>query len=171
MKNRILTLACAVALGGGLLAACGDDGSTVDSSDVSSTPSVAPGGTRSSGSASATSPVETTTPSPHSGNGEDAASGITEVTELPPESAVRNDKDHKFLDELKSNGLEIKDQIVQDQVIAVANDYCRSQSSGEDTGFILAVAGQLQGQGVTDKDPEQVASVIRDAASSTYCGA
>lgn len=171
MKYRILTLACAAVLGGGLLTACGDDGSTVASSDVSTTPSVSAGGTRESGSASATTPVETTTPAPHSGDGEDAASGITEVTELPPESAVRSEVDEKFLGELKGADLDISDQIVQDQVIAVANDYCRSQEAGEDTGFILAVAGQLQAQGVTDRDPEEVADVIRQAADANYCAA
>jgi hypothetical protein len=171
MKTRILTLTCAAVLGGGLLTACGDDGSTVASSDVSSTPSVSPGGAGGSGKASSTSPVETTTPSPHSGNGEDPAAGITEVTELPPESAVRNDKDDQFLGQIRDGGVDIGDQMVQDQVIAVANDYCRSQQAGEDTGFTLAVAGQLQAQGVTDKAPEEVASLIQDAASAAYCGA
>lgn len=168
--NRIRNRAAAGLLAlvvGGTLAACGDDSSTAQGSgSASNTPSVVvPANPTTSGK------VETTTPNPHSGNGDagDVDGAITEVTELPPASAVHDRTDEEFLADLKGQGIDVTDQILQDQVIAAAHEQCQANTEGRDSFSVPAVAGQLQALGVTDKDPEAVATAIKAAAEKHYC--
>lgn len=154
----------------GALAACGDDSSTAEGgSSASSGPSVVvPANPTTSGQ------VVTTTPNPHSdagtsGTGGASDGGISEITELPPASAVRNETDDAFLDDLKGRNVEIKDQVLQDQVIAAAHEQCQANEEGRDSFAVPAIAGQLQALGETDQDPEAVAEAIKAAAEANYC--
>lgn len=155
----------------GALAACGDDSSTADGADATTTvPSVVvPANPTSAGG-----DVVTTTPNPHSGGDATSGSstsdgGVSEITELPPASSVRSGTDDKFLDGLKDNGLDITDQVTQDQIIAAGHEQCQANEEGRDSFSVPAIAGQLQALGLTDKDPEDTAKIIRDAAEANYC--
>ncbi|WP_297004735.1 DUF732 domain-containing protein [uncultured Corynebacterium sp.] len=166
---RTLTAGVLAAVTVGALAACGDDSSTADSEGTaSSTPSVVvPANPTTSGQ------VVTTTPNPHSGDGAGSGGaqdgGISEITELPPASAVRDEADDAFLDELKGRHIDIADQVVQDQVIAAAHEQCQANEEGRPSFAVPAIAGQLQALGATDEDPEVVAAAIKAAAEANYC--
>lgn len=169
--TRSLTVGALALATTGALAACGDDSSTAESSGSTTASVVVPANPTTSGE------VVTTTPNPHSGNGDAtgdggsaADGGISEVTELPPASSVRDESDDAFLDALKDEGIDVTDQVMQDQVIAAAQEQCLANSEGRDSFSVPAVAGQLQALGVTDKDPEAIAAAIKTSAERNYCG-
>ncbi|AWT27249.1 hypothetical protein Csp1_25010 [Corynebacterium provencense] len=170
----ILALVTAGALAG--LTACGDDSSTAEGTG---TAAVAPSTVVPANPTSTDGTVATTTPNPHSGNGGSGAGeegsgstadgGVTEITELPPASSVRSEADDAFLGELRANGIDITDQVTQDQVIAAGHEQCQANSEGRESFSVPAIAGQLGTLGVTDKAPEESASVIRSAAEAHFC--
>ncbi|AGP29856.1 DUF732 domain-containing protein [Corynebacterium terpenotabidum] len=166
MRTRSLTVLALAVCTAGVLTACGDNSSTAESDGTaSSSPTVVvPANPTTSGK------VETTTPSPHSNTGESIGDGaITEVSDLPSASAVRSASDDAFLAQLADEGIDVSDQILQDQVIAAAHEQCTANEEGRDSFSVPAVAGQLQALGVTDKDPETTAAAIKTAAEDNYC--
>lgn len=159
----------------GTLAACGDDSSTAQDA---TTAAVSPSVVVPANPTSTDGEVATTTPNPHSGGGAvtgpgagagSADGGVTEITELPPAASVRTETDDKFLDTIKGDGLDVTDQVTQDQIIAAGHEQCQANEEGRDSFSVPAVAGQLRELGITDRDPEDTARIIREAAEANYC--
>lgn len=161
MRNRTFAAGVVALVTLGTLAACGGDSSTAKSSSTASPSVVVPANPTVSGT------VEKTTPNPHSGNSDAVDGGITEITELP--SVVRSSAEDAFLAELKDKGVKITDQAVQDQVLAVGLEQCQANDEGRDSFSVPAIAGQLNALGMTDKDPEVVATAIKAAAEDHLC--
>lgn len=153
-KAGFLSLVLAPAL---FLAACG--GSTVDSSEVTTT---------------ATSTTETTT-----GETTETSSPETEATseaqahddaaaradELPDNRLPLSVEDEAFLDTLEGSDIDVEG--TEDQIIAAARTACGDTDDSEI--LIEAVAGQLITQERTDLSESEVSEIIADAAESAYC--
>lgn len=170
MRTRSTALGVLALVTVGALTACGDDSSTSDGSDAAPSAFSSPSVVVPANPTDTSGAVATTTPNPHSGGAAGAMDGgISEVTELPPAASVRTADDDAFLAQLRDNGIDVDDQIMQDQVIAAAHEQCQANSEGRESFSVPAVAGQLRELGVTDKDPEAASVVIRDAAEANYC--
>ncbi|MDK8795961.1 hypothetical protein QP968_09600 [Corynebacterium sp. MSK041] len=155
MRNIAVALSLAVA--GLTLAACG--GTTVDSSDVTATPSAV--------TSSATSTASTTTSTkPSEKRPEDDAleneGAASEVSDFPENTAKRPPEQEAYLEALREGGVKIEGN--EDQLLATAGTLCGGETITRD-----AVAGQLIEQQRTELDHEQLIKLIDDAAHANLC--
>ena len=155
MRNVAVALSLAVA--GLTLAACG--GTTVDSSDVTATPSAV--------TSSATSTASTTTSTkPSEKRPEDDAleneGAASEVSDFPENTAKRPPEQEAYLEALREGGVKIEGN--EDQLLATAGTLCGGETITRD-----AVAGQLIEQQRTELDYEQLIKLIDDAAHANLC--
>lgn len=158
-------------------AACGDD-STVDNSEQATNtgvPSVS--SSASPESAAPESSSSAAAPAPEAGNSAPDAndSGAEEVDQVPAGTG-RSEEDQKYLEELKNNDIDLSKVDgasdpggVEDQLIAAGRGYCTAKAEDRPDVFTALAAGQLQTQGIVDKDPQEIEKVIVDAADSAYC--
>ncbi|GAB2513896.1 hypothetical protein CATRI_12430 [Corynebacterium atrinae] len=150
----IMALATAV-----VLAACG--GTTVEEGSVTAT-SVAP--LERSTAASESSSAKAS-PSPTEAQPQDQ--GAREVEEVPEQSVPRTKEDLAYLEDLSGSGIDVKG--VESQMIGTAVTVCNPEGSGIDAVTVPAVAGQLVEQGRSNKSPEEIATLIENAARKAYC--
>lgn len=154
---RNVAVALSLALAGLTLAACG--GTTVDSSDVTATPSAV--------TSSATSTASTTTSTkPSEKRPEDDAleneGAASEVSDFPENTAKRPPEQEAYLEALREGGVKIEGN--EDQLLATAGTLCGGETITRD-----AVAGQLIEQQRTELDHEQLIKLIDDAAHANLC--
>ena len=151
--SRLTTLAPAI-LFTCTLAACG--GATVDSDDVTATPtSTAP-----QASSSATTSSRTTATVTQTSTRE--APVVEEIESIPVEASHFTPQEEAFLDHLRQNGLNVEG--VEDQLTATGINVCADDVITRD-----AVAGQLVEQRRTDLDPAALGELISDAARANLC--
>ena len=154
---RNVAVALSLALAGLTLAACG--GTTVDSSDVTATPSAV--------TSSATSTASTTTSTkPSEKRPEDDAleneGAASEVSDFPEDTPKRPEKEEAYLEALRAAGVNVEG--TEDQLLATASTLCGGETITRD-----AVAGQLIEQQRTELDHEQLIKLIDDAAHANLC--
>ena len=154
---RKVAVSVFLAVAGLTLAACG--GTTVDSSDVTATPSAV--------TSSATSTASTTTSTkPSEKRPEDDAleneGAASEVSDFPENTAKRPPEQEAYLEALREGGVKIEGN--EDQLLATAGTLCGGETITRD-----AVAGQLIEQQRTSLDYEQLIKLIDDAAHANLC--
>ncbi|MDK8797703.1 hypothetical protein QP994_07380 [Corynebacterium sp. MSK044] len=156
MRNVAVALSLAVA--GLTLAACG--GTTVDSSDVTATPSaVTSSATSTASTTTSTKPSSEKRPEDDALENEGAAS---EVSDFPENTAKRPPEQEAYLEALREGGVKIEGN--EDQLLATAGTLCGGETITRD-----AVAGQLIEQQRTELDHEQLIKLIDDAAHANLC--
>ena len=152
----VATLATASAV-----AACG--GATVDSDDVTETPTVTEEVTETASSTSSESSVSSS-PAPRSssiGNGP-VDQPAREVTEVSPQASAFSPEEEAYLATLRESGVNIDG--IEDQLTATGATVCADNLITRD-----AVAGQLVEQRRTDMDAAGVAALISDTARANLC--
>ncbi|AKK09881.1 hypothetical protein [Corynebacterium testudinoris] len=165
MSARVRTrfgLAITALATAGVLAACG--GATVDEDSTTAT-SVAPLERAPQSTTASESSSATARPTPTEAQPQDQ--GAREVEEVPEQSVPRTKEDLDYLEDLGGSGIDVKG--VESQMIGTAVTVCRPEDSGIDAVTVPAVAGQLVEQGRSDKSPEEIATLIENAARKAYC--
>ncbi len=169
MSARIRATVLAL-LGAGtlVLAACGD--STVESSEVTKTPSATE--TKSSATSTPKSGESETprTSARESGERDITEPGASRASSAPDGRMPLSRDDEKYLDALIAAGIDVEG--AEDQLIAAGHVHCRAGSdkkSEADAAVVDAVAGQVIAQERTKKDADAVAGSIAKAAESAYC--
>src|SRR5699024_1774334 len=74
-----------------------------------------------------------------------------------------SDSDAGYLDAVAGRGRDVEG--VENQLVSAAHTACNP----DDELTVLAVAGQLIEQGRTDKDVEEVVTLINERAQAAYC--
>lgn len=87
--------------------------------------------------------------------------GAREVEEAPTPQVSNSDAG--YLDAVASGGIDVAG--VENQLVSAAHTACNP----DDEVTVLAVAGQLIEQGRTDKDVEEVVTLINERAQAAYC--
>ena len=150
------TAAAAVAV-----AACG--GATVDSDDVTETPTVA-SETTEAGTSETTEASETTETSAvvssQSNRVDDQPA--REVTDVPQQASAFSPQEEAYLATLRESGVNVDG--IEDQLTATGATVCADDLITRD-----AVAGQLVEQRRTDMDAAGVAALISDTARANLC--
>lgn len=102
-------------------------------------------------------------------------SGAEEVEEVPS-GANRSPEDEDYLNSLKDKGLDVsavegasQPGGLEDQLIAAGQSYCSNKANGQPGIFAALAAGQLQAQGISDRDPKELEGFIVEAADSAFC--
>jgi len=152
------TAAAAVAV-----AACG--GATVDSDDVTETPTVVSETTETEAETSETTEVSDTTEtsavvSSQSKRVDDQPA--REVTEVPQQASAFTPQEEAYLATLRESGVNVDG--IEDQLTATGATVCADNLITRD-----AVAGQLVEQRRTDMDAAGVAALISDTARANLC--
>ena len=153
------TAATAVAV-----AACG--GATVDSDDVTDTPTVA----SEAETASETETTETTETSAAPSSSAVVSSQskrvddqpAREVTDVPQQASAFSPQEEAYLATLRESGVNVDG--IEDQLTATGATVCADNLITRD-----AVAGQLVEQRRTDMDAASVAALISDTARANLC--
>ena len=161
---RKVALCLATAASAAALTACG--GATVDSDEVTETPTVTSEvtETESSSSSSATPSSATTTARERSssiGNGPEDQPA-REVTEVPQQASAFSPQEEAYLAQLRESGVNVDG--IEDQLTATGATVCADNLITRD-----AVAGQLVEQRRTDMDAAGVAALISDTARANLC--
>ncbi|NME88933.1 hypothetical protein [Corynebacterium stationis] len=148
------------------LAACGS--ATVESgSEISPDDTIAP---LERGEGELTSAPETSSSKAAAASSEASTSasepapedrGAQEVEKAPTPQV--DNSDAGYLDAIAGSGVDISG--VENQLISAAHTACNP----DDEVTVLAVAGQLVEQERTDKDVEEVATLINEHAQAAYC--
>ncbi|MBA1837791.1 hypothetical protein GC584_06680 [Corynebacterium sp. zg912] len=161
---RKVALCLATAASAAALTACG--GATVDSDEVTETPTVTSEvtETESSSSSSATPSSATTTARERSssiGNGPEDEPA-REVTDVPQQASAFSPQEEAYLAQLRESGVNVDG--IEDQLTATGATVCADNLITRD-----AVAGQLVEQRRTDMDAAGVAALISDTARANLC--
>ena len=161
---RKVALCLATAASAAALTACG--GATVDSDEVTETPTVTSEvtETESSSSSSATPSSATTTARERSssiGNGPEDQPA-REVTDVPQQASAFSPQEEAYLAQLRESGVNVDG--IEDQLTATGATVCADNLITRD-----AVAGQLVEQRRTDMDAAGVAALISDTARANLC--
>lgn len=156
------TAAAAVAV-----AACG--GATVDSEDVTETPTVASETTEAE--TSETTEASETTETSEAPSSSAAVSSQSkrvddqparEVTDVPQQASAFSPQEEAYLATLRESGVNVDG--IEDQLTATGATVCADNLITRD-----AVAGQLVEQRRTDMDAAGVAALISDSARANLC--
>lgn len=160
---RKVALCFATAASAAALTACG--GATVDSDEVTETPTVTSEVTETeSSSSSSATPSSATTPRERSssiGNGPEDQPA-REVTDVPQQASAFSPQEEAYLAQLRESGVNVDG--IEDQLTATGATVCADNLITRD-----AVAGQLVEQRRTDMDAAGVAALISDTARANLC--
>lgn len=161
---RKVALCLATAASAAALTACG--GATVDSDEVTETPTVTSEVTETESSSSSTatpSSAKTTARERSSsiGNGPEDQPA-REVTEVPQQASAFSPQEEAYLAQLRESGVNVDG--IEDQLTATGATVCADNLITRD-----AVAGQLVEQRRTDMDAAGVAALISDTARANLC--
>ena len=161
---RKVALCLATAASAAALTACG--GATVDSDEVTETPTVTSEVTETefSSSSSATPSSTTATARERSssiGNGPEDQPA-REVTDVPQQASAFSPQEEAYLAQLRESGVNVDG--IEDQLTATGATVCADNLITRD-----AVAGQLVEQRRTDMDAAGVAALISDTARANLC--
>ena len=158
-KTAMTAVLAAVGLS---LAACG--GATVDSEDVTATPSTSAAAPSSSVEESE-SAAETESSSAASAPADDPAAGegaASEVENTPDAAPMRPDQDEAFLEALREGGVNVEGN--EEQLVGTARTICGGSDITRD-----AVAGQLIEQQATQLEFDDLTKLIDSAARDNLC--
>ena len=158
-KTAMTAVLAAVGLS---LAACG--GATVDSEDVTATPSTSAAAPSSSVEESE-SAAETESSSPASAPADDPAAGegaASEVENTPDAAPMRPEQDEAFLEALREGGVNVEGN--EEQLVGTARTICGGSDITRD-----AVAGQLIEQQATQLEFDDLTKLIDSAARDNLC--
>lgn len=156
---RSLAASAAVALLALGVAACG--GSTVNSTEVTSSTTVK-STEKSSSSTNSSAPRSSDSAQPRVTDPtakriESAPDGLMKLTEA----------DNAYLDAVAKENVDVRG--VEDQLIGVGRAACSEAPTEERDVVVMAIAGQLVAQERTTASAEDVAKTIATAAKSAYC--
>ncbi len=158
-KTAMTAVLAAVGLS---LAACG--GATVDSEDVTATPSTSAAAPSSSVEESQ-SAAETESSSAASAPADDPAAGegaASEVENTPDAAPMRPEQDEAFLEALRKGGVNVEGN--EEQLVGTARTICGGSDITRD-----AVAGQLIEQQATQLEFDDLTKLIDSAARDNLC--
>ena len=158
-KTAMTAVLAAVGLS---LAACG--GATVDSEDVTATPSTSAAAPSSSVEESE-SAAETESSSAASAPADDPAAGegaASEVENTPDAAPMRPEQDEAFLEALRKGGVNVEGN--EEQLVGTARTICGGSDITRD-----AVAGQLIEQQATQLEFDDLTKLIDSAARDNLC--
>lgn len=158
-KTAMTAVLAAVGLS---LAACG--GATVDSEDVTATPSTSTAAPSSSVEESE-SAAETESSSAASAPADDPAAGegaASEVENTPDAAPMRPEQDEAFLEALREGGVNVEGN--EEQLVGTARTICGGSDITRD-----AVAGQLIEQQATQLEFDDLTKLIDSAARDNLC--
>lgn len=158
-KTAMTAVLAAVGLS---LAACG--GATVDSEDVTATPSTSAAAPSSSVEESE-SAAETESSSAASAPADDPAAGegaASEVENTPDAAPMRPEQDEAFLEALREGGVNVEGN--EEQLVGTARTICGGSDITRD-----AVAGQLIEQQATQLEFDDLTKLIDSAARDNLC--
>lgn len=158
-KTAMTAVLAAVGLS---LAACG--GATVDSEDVTATPSTSAAAPSSSVEESQ-SAAETESSSAASAPADDPAAGegaASEVENTPDAAPMRPEQDEAFLEALREGGVNVEGN--EEQLVGTARTICGGSDITRD-----AVAGQLIEQQATQLEFDDLTKLIDSAARDNLC--
>lgn len=158
-KTAMTAVLAAVGLS---LAACG--GATVDSEDVTATPSTSAAAPSSSVEESQ-SATETESSSAASAPADDPAAGegaASEVENTPDAAPLRPEQDEAFLEALREGGVNVEGN--EEQLVGTARTICGGSDITRD-----AVAGQLIEQQATQLEFDDLTKLIDSAARDNLC--
>ena len=158
-KTAMTAVLAAVGLS---LAACG--GATVDSEDVTATPSTSAAAPSSSVEESQ-SATETESSSAASAPADDPAAGegaASEVENTPDAAPMRPEQDEAFLEALRKGGVNVEGN--EEQLVGTARTICGGSDITRD-----AVAGQLIEQQATQLEFDDLTKLIDSAARDNLC--
>ncbi|MFI9511459.1 DUF732 domain-containing protein [Nocardia sp. NPDC052566] len=169
-RGKVLGVAVAIAATG-LLAACGGNDSTASSKPTltnTTTATQAPTSSSTSGDAGAPAPAPEA--APPSTVAPERPQPVPTNAAPPSDSSKLTDKDKKFLDALKAQGITVNSP---DIALSVATYVCQSQAAGakdeEITPFVNAMAGSDPSFDPAKMPVEKAGKIYIDAAKSTYC--
>lgn len=158
-KTAMTAVLAAVGLS---LAACG--GATVDSEDVTATPSTSAAAPSNSVEESQ-SAAETESSSAASAPADDPAAGegaASEVENTPDAAPMRPEQDEAFLEALREGGVNVEGN--EEQLVGTARTICGGSDITRD-----AVAGQLIEQQATQLEFDDLTKLIDSAARDNLC--
>ncbi|WJY98438.1 DUF732 domain-containing protein [Corynebacterium fournieri] len=160
---RKVALSLVAAASAAALTACG--GTTVESEDVTDTPTVAEETTE---APSSTATPTSSSAAPAAGE-RNASSGnrvddqpAREVTGVPQQASAFSPQEEAYLAKLRESGVNVDG--IEDQLTATGATVCADNLITRD-----AVAGQLVEQRRTDMDAAGVAALISEAARTNLC--
>ena len=160
---RKVALCFATAASAAALTACG--GATVDSDEVTETPTVTSEVTETASSVSSSSSSSSATTarerSSSIGNGPEDQPA-REVTDVPQQASAFSPQEEAYLAKLRESGVNVDG--IEDQLTATGATVCADNLITRD-----AVAGQLVEQRRTDMDAAGVAALISDTARANLC--
>lgn len=161
-KTLLATMALAASV---TLAACG--GATVDSEDVTATPSAPAENTATESSAESSTESSSSSTSSSSSAAPSASEqpediGAREVEEVPEPPAQYAQEEQAFLDEI--TGASVNVDSVEDQLIGTAQTICSGDTVTRDV-----VVGQLIEQERTDMNAEELSTLLDEAAQDNLC--
>lgn len=163
---RRTATAAVIAVAGLSLAACG--GTTVESDDVTATPSssttaaettTTATSTATSTESSSAAPAAPAAPADDPAAGEGAAS---EVENTPDAAPMRPEQDEAFLEALRQGGVNVEGN--EEQLVGTARTICGGSTITRD-----AVAGQLIEQKATQLEINELTKLIDSAARDNLC--
>lgn len=163
---RRTAIAAVIAVAGLSLAACG--GTTVESDDVTATPSssttaaettTTATSTATSTESSSAAPAAPAAPADDPAAGEGAAS---EVENTPDAAPMRPEQDEAFLEALRQGGVNVEGN--EEQLVGTARTICGGSTITRD-----AVAGQLIEQKATQLEINELTKLIDSAARDNLC--
>lgn len=156
--SRALCLTTATLAAAFTLTACGGS-ATVDSEDVTETPTTVASAPSTSESSSTTATVtETSTRQPAA----PADQPARELDSVPEQAERFTAEESDYLDQLRENGLNVEG--VEDELTVTGHSVCANETITRDV-----VAGQLVEQRRTDMTPEAVGQLLTDAARANLC--
>ncbi|WP_216910981.1 DUF732 domain-containing protein [Nocardia noduli] len=179
-RGKVVGVALAIAATG-LLAACGDNDST-----ASSTPTLTKSSTSAAASSAATSSApgesaqpQTPAPAPETAAPAPAPETATvaperpqpvPTNEVPQDTSGLSDKDRKFLDSLKAQGIA---PASPDIALSIATYVCQGVAAGASEAdlstFVTAMAGSDPSFDPSKMPVETAGKIYIDTAEQTYC--
>ena len=161
MRKPLLTAVLAAAGLG--LAACG--GTTVDSKDVTSTPSTSSASPTTSTTATETETETESSSAAATPAADDPAAGegaASEVENTPDAVPMRPEQDEAYLEALRQGGVNVEGN--EEQLVGTARTICGGSTITRD-----AVAGQLIEQQATQLELNELTKLIDSAARDNLC--
>lgn len=158
LRTQRTQLAAVFAVAGLSLAACG--GTTVESDDVTTTPSSSATSSSSTTQTSETTVSEEPSTSENPALGEEGAA--SEVSDFPDDAPVREPRDEAYLEALRQGGVDITGN--EEQLLSTARTICGGSPITRD-----AVAGQLIEQQRTNLNHKDLVELIDASAHDNLC--
>jgi hypothetical protein len=171
-RGKVIGVVVGIAAAG-LLAACGDNDSTASSTPTlthTTTAASSPSATTGAGATSQQSEPTQPEQAPASTESPERPEPVPTNAVPPADTSKLTDKDKKFLDELKKNGVTSSSP---DIALSIGSYVCQGVAAGASeqdmTTFVNAMAGSDPSFDPAKMPVEKAGKIYIDTAKSTYC--